>query len=150
KVASYVRRSEEFGIARGEFTVDMNVVRERKRRMVSGWNDLYLDNYKKSGAEFILGSGRFIGLRTLEVTLPNGATRQLRGTRVIINTGTRAAFDSHPGLMDAQPLTHIEALELDKVPEHLLVIGGGFIGLEMSQTMRRFGGKVTLLDRNNR
>jgi pyruvate/2-oxoglutarate dehydrogenase complex dihydrolipoamide dehydrogenase (E3) component len=150
KVASYLRRSEEFGIAGRDFTVDMLTVRERKRRMVSGWNDKYLDNYRKSGAEFILGSGRFIGPRTLEVTLTDGATRQLRGTKVIINTGTHAAFDPHPGLIDAQPLTHIEALELDRVPEHLLVIGGGFVGLEMSQTMRRFGSKVTLLDRNDR
>jgi pyruvate/2-oxoglutarate dehydrogenase complex dihydrolipoamide dehydrogenase (E3) component len=69
---------------------------------------------------------------------------------VIINTGTRAAFEAIPGLVDAQPLTHIEALELDEVPEHLLVIGGGYIGLEMSQTMRRFGSKVTLVDRNDR
>jgi len=150
KVASYLRRSEEFGIAKRDFAVDMHIVRERKRRMVSGWNDAYLGNYQKSGAELIFGSGRFIGPRTIEVTLPDGTARQLRGTNVIINTGTRAAFEAIPGLVDAQPLTHIEALELDEVPEHLLVIGGGYIGLEMSQTMRRFGSKVTLVDRNDR
>src|SRR6266513_2903535 len=60
KVASYFRRSDEFGIARKDFTVDMSAVRDRKRRMVSGWNKVYLENYKNSGAEFILGSGRFI------------------------------------------------------------------------------------------
>src|ERR1700704_6754981 len=70
KVASYFRRSEEFGIARRDFTVDMSAVRDRKRRMVSGWNNVYLDNYKKSRAEFILGSGRFIGPKTVEVRLP--------------------------------------------------------------------------------
>jgi len=150
KVASYLRRSEEFGIAKRDFAVDMHIVRERKRRMVSGWNDAYLGNYQKSGAELIFGSGRFIGPRTIEVILPDGTARQLRGTNVIINTGTRAAFEAIPGLVDAQPLTHIEALELDEVPEHLLVIGGGYIGLEMSQTMRRFGSKVTLVDRNDR
>jgi pyruvate/2-oxoglutarate dehydrogenase complex dihydrolipoamide dehydrogenase (E3) component len=150
KVASYLRRSEEFGIAKRAFAVDMRTVRERKRRMVSGWNEKYLANYKKSGAEFILGSGRFIGARTLEVTLPDGTARQLRGTNVIINTGTHAAFEPIPGLVDADPLTHIEALELDEIPEHLLVVGGGYIGLEMAQTMRRFGSKVTLLDRNER
>jgi pyruvate/2-oxoglutarate dehydrogenase complex dihydrolipoamide dehydrogenase (E3) component len=150
KVASYLRRSDEFGIVGRDFDVDMRVVRERKRRMVSGWNEVYLDSYKKSGAELILGSGRFIVPKTLEVTLPDGATRQLRGTNVIINTGTHAAFENVPGLVDAHPLTHIEALELDEIPEHLLVIGGGFIGLEMSQMMRRFGGKVTLIDRNDR
>src|SRR5262245_41852579 len=150
KEASYFRRSEEFGIAKRDFTVDMSAVRDRKRRMVSGWNSVYLDNYKKSGAEFILGSGRFIGPKTLEVTLRDGTIRQLRGANVIINTGTRAALQPVPGLVDAQPLTHIEALELDEVPEHLFVIGGGYIGLELSQAMRRFGSKVTIIDRNDR
>src|SRR5246127_1858359 len=150
RVASYFRRSEEFGIAKRDFTIDMSAVRDRKRRMVSSWNDAYLDNYKKSGAEFILGSGRFIGSKTVEVTLPDGTIRQLRGTNVIINTGTRPALQPVPGLIEAQPLTHIEALELDQVPKHLLVIGGGYIGLELSQAMRRFGGKVTMIDRNDR
>src|SRR5260370_2414962 len=150
RVASYFRRSEEFGIAKRDFTIDMSAVRDRKRRMVSSWNNAYLDNYKKGGAEFILGSGRFIGPKTVEVTLPDGTIRQLRGTNVIINTGTRPALQPVPGLIEAQPLTHIEALELDQVPKHLLVIGGGYIGLELSQAMRRFGGKVTMIDRNDR
>src|SRR5467141_4739032 len=106
KVASYLRRSEEFGIAKRDFTVNMSVVRERKREMVSGWNNVYLENYKKTGAAFILGSGRFIAPKTLEVTLPNGTTRRLRGTNVIINTGTRATVESIPGLAEARPLTH--------------------------------------------
>src|SRR6516162_8272506 len=150
KVASYFRRSEEFGIPKRDFSVDMSAVRGRKRRMVSSWNNVYLENYKKSGAEFILGSGRFIGPKTLEVRLHDGTIRRLRGTNVIINTGTRAALQPVPGLVDAQPLTHIEALELDEVPEHLFVIGGGYIGLELSQAMRRFGSKVTIIDRNDR
>src|SRR6266446_4445379 len=150
KVASYFRRSEEFGIARRDFTVDMSAVRDRKRRMVSGWNNVYLGNYKKSGAEFILGSGCFIGPKTLEVRLHDGTIRRLRGTNVIINTGTHPALEPVPGLVDAQPLTHIEALELDEVPEHLFVIGGGYVGLELSQAMRRFGSKVTMIDRNDR
>src|SRR5215813_3552250 len=150
KIASYLRRSEEFGIAKRDFAVDMRAVRERKRKMVSSWNDVYLDHYKKSGAEFILGSGRFIGPKTLEAILPDGTTRQLRGTNVIINTGTQAVLQPVPGLVDAQPLTHIEALELDEVPEHLFVVGGGYVGLELSQAMRRFGSKVTMIDRNDR
>jgi pyruvate/2-oxoglutarate dehydrogenase complex dihydrolipoamide dehydrogenase (E3) component len=150
KVASYLRRSEEFGIAKRDFTIDMRAVRERKRRMVSGWNSVYLENYKKTGAEFILASGRFIGPKTLEVILPDGTTRELRGANVIINTGTHASFETLPGLADTQPLTHIEALELDQLPEHLLVIGGGYVGLEMAQAFRRFGSKVTLIDRNDR
>ncbi len=150
KVASYVRRSQEFGIAKRDFTVDMSAVRDRKRRMVSSWNNAYLDNYKKSGAEFILGSGRLIGPKTVEVALHDGTIRRLRGANVIINTGTRAALEPVPGLIDARPLTHIEALELDEVPEHLLVIGGGYIGLELSQAMRRFGSNVSVIDRNDR
>jgi pyruvate/2-oxoglutarate dehydrogenase complex dihydrolipoamide dehydrogenase (E3) component len=150
KVASYLRRSEEFGMGKRDFTVDMRVVRERKRRMVSGWNDVYLENYKKTGAELILGSGRFIGAKTLEAKLFDGRTRQLRGSNVIINTGTHAAIEPIPGLADVEPLTHIEALELDEVPGHLLVLGGGYIGLELSQAMRRFGGRVTVIHRNER
>jgi len=69
---------------------------------------------------------------------------------VIVSTGTRAALERIPGLAEAQPLTHIEALELDEIPEHLLVIGGGYIGVELSQAMRRFGSKVTVIDRNGR
>ena len=150
KVASYFRRSAEFGITQKPFTVDMTAVRNRKRSMVSSLNEVYLDNYRKTGAEFILGSGRFVGPRTVEVTLADGTTRQLRGTNVIISTGTRAALESIPGLSDAQPLTHIEALELDKLPEHLVVIGSGYIGLEMSQAFRRFGSKVTVIGRSER
>jgi pyruvate/2-oxoglutarate dehydrogenase complex dihydrolipoamide dehydrogenase (E3) component len=150
RVAAYVRRAQEFGIATDGFRIEMRAVRDRKRQMVSGLNSLYLDNYKQTGGELILGSGRFIGPRTLEVTLPDGATRQLRGTNVIVSTGTRAALEPIPGLADAQPLTHIEALELDRIPEHLIVIGGGYIGLEFSQGMRRFGSNVSLIDRNDR
>ena len=150
KVASYFRRSEEFGIAHGGFTIDMSGVRERKRTMVRELNEMYLDNYGKTGAEFILGTGRFIAPRTVEATLSDGTTRQMRGTNVIVSTGTRATIEAIPGLAEALPLTQIEALELDEVPEHLLVIGGGYVGVEMSQAMRRFGSRVTVLDRNQR
>src|SRR6516165_8567282 len=150
KVASYFRRSREFGIVNGRFNVDMRAVRERKREMVSGWNDVYLENYKKTGAELILGSGRFISAKTLEVIPPDGTRRQFRGTNVIINTGTHASSEPIPGLVDAQPLTHIEALELDEVPTHLIVLGSGYVGLEFAQAMRRFGGRVTVLGRHAR
>lgn len=150
KVASYARKSREFGIASENFTVDMCAVRERKRKMVSGWNDVYLDNYKRTGAELIIGSGRFIGPKTLEATLHDGRTRQLRGTNVIVNTGTHATFEPIPGLSDARPLTHVEALELDEVPDHLIVLGSGYVGLEFAQAMRRFGSKVSVLGRDSR
>jgi pyruvate/2-oxoglutarate dehydrogenase complex dihydrolipoamide dehydrogenase (E3) component/glycerol uptake facilitator-like aquaporin len=150
KVASYVRESKKFGIARDGFTIDMSAVRDHKRRMVSSLNEMYLENYRKSGAELIFGSGRFIGPRTLEAMLPDGTIRQLRGTNVIIGTGTHAKLEAIPGLAEAKPLTHIEALELGEIPEHLLVIGGGYVGIELSQATHRFGSRVTVIDRNAR
>ena len=150
RVASYFHRGREFGMFADGFRVEMPAVRARKRAMVSGLNEIYLDNYKQTGAEFILGVGRFVAPKTLEVVLADGTTRRLRGTNVIVSTGTRAALEPAPGVADSQPLTHIEALELAQVPGHLIVIGGGYVGLELSQAMRRFGSKVTVIDRNDR
>jgi pyruvate/2-oxoglutarate dehydrogenase complex dihydrolipoamide dehydrogenase (E3) component len=150
RVASYFHRGREFGMFADGFRVEMPAVRARKRAMVSGLNEIYLDNYKQTGAEFILGVGRFVAPKTLEVVLADGTTRRLRGTNVIVSTGTRAALEPAPGAADSQPLTHIEALELAQVPGHLIVIGGGYVGLELSQAMRRFGSKVTVIDRNDR
>src|SRR6266403_1236902 len=150
KVVDYFRRSKEFGIAHDGFTIEMSGVRDRKRKMVVGLNEMYMENYKKTGGEFMFGTGRFIAPRTVEVTLVDGSTRQLRGANVIVSTGTRASLEPIPGLAEAQPLTHIEALELGRVPEHLLVVGGGYVGVELSQAMRRFGSKVTVIDRNGR
>ncbi|NKF15297.1 FAD-dependent oxidoreductase, partial [Rhizobium phaseoli] len=87
-------------------------------------------------------SGRFVGPKTIEVTSNEGGTRRLCGQHVVINVGSRATIDSTPGLKESQPLTHIELLELDQIPEHLIVIGGGYVGLELSQAMRRFGSRV--------
>src|SRR5215472_9998058 len=150
KIASYFRRGKEFGITHDGFSIDMSSVRERKRKMVTGLNGMYLENYRNAGAEFILATGRFVAPRTVEITFADGTTRQLRGVNVIVSTGTRAALDAIPGLAEAQPLTHIDALELDEVPEHLLIIGGGYVGVEFAQAMRRFGSKVTVIDRNHR
>ena len=150
KVASYFQRRGEFGITADNVAVNMAAVRERKRKMVSALVALHRQNYEKSGTELIMGSGRFIGPRTVEVTLPDGKTRQLRGRNVVISTGTRAALEDIPGLALSEPLTHVEALELDRVPEHLIVIGGGYVGLEFSQAMRRFGSAVTVIERNDR
>jgi len=150
KVASYFRRSEEFGITKDKWKLDMPAVRERKRKMVTGLVNLHLDLYKKSGAELVMGSGRFVGPKTIEVTSADGGIRLLHGERVVINTGTHATIDATPGLRGANPLTHIEALELDRIPEHLLVLGGGFVGLELAQAMCRFGSRVTVIERNAR
>ena len=150
KVASYFRRSKEFGITCDAFAIDMAGVRERKRKMVRGLNEMYMENYRNTGAEFIMGTGRFVAPRTVEVTLADGTRRQLRGANVIVSTGTRAAIETIPGLLEAEPLTHVEALELDEIPEHLLVIGGGYVGAEMAQAMVRFGSNVTMIDRGRR
>jgi pyruvate/2-oxoglutarate dehydrogenase complex dihydrolipoamide dehydrogenase (E3) component len=150
KVASYFFRSEEFGISKENVRIDMARVRERKRKMVDGLINVHLDNFKSSGAELILGSGRFIGPRTLEVSLTDGNRLVVRGEKVVIGTGTHARLPQIPGLAESHPLTHIEALELDRIPEHFIVLGGGYIGLELAQAMRRFGSKVTVIDRNQR
>jgi pyruvate/2-oxoglutarate dehydrogenase complex dihydrolipoamide dehydrogenase (E3) component len=150
QIAHNVRRSEEFGISIDRFQINMPAVRDRKRRMVQGLVDTHLALFKKSGAELIMGSGRFVGPKILEATLPDGTKRLLRGRNIVIGTGTHAAIGDIPGLISAQPLTHVEALELDVVPEHLIVMGGGYVGLEFAQAMRRFGSKVTLIDRNHR
>jgi pyruvate/2-oxoglutarate dehydrogenase complex dihydrolipoamide dehydrogenase (E3) component len=148
KVASYFSKSEEFGITKESWKIDMSGVRDRKRRMVDGLVETHLDNFKASGAELIMGSGRFLGPKTIEVTLSEGGIRILRGETVVISTGSRAALEPIPGLAEADPLTHIEALELDRIPEHLLILGGGYIGLEFAQAMRRLGSRVTIVERN--
>jgi pyruvate/2-oxoglutarate dehydrogenase complex dihydrolipoamide dehydrogenase (E3) component len=149
QVAHYVRRSEEFGISIDNFRVKMPVVRDRKRRMVQGLVDTHLALYKQSGSELIMASGKFVGPKLLEATLADGTKRLLTGKNVVIGTGTHAFIENIPGLASAQPLTHVEALELDVVPEHLIVLGAGYVGLEFAQAMRRFGSKVTIVDRNH-
>lgn len=148
KVASYVRRGSEFGLAVGGWTVDMAAVRDRKRKMVNGLVEVHLGKFRASGAELVMGEGRFTGPRTIEVALRDGGTRVLRGENVVISTGSRATIEDTPGLRDADPLTHIEALELAVAPEHLLVLGGGYVGLELAQAFRRFGSRVTVVERN--
>src|SRR5690606_30938429 len=113
--------------------IDMPKVLQRKRDMVEGLIAMHLDNYEASGAELIMGSGRFVAPKTLEVRQNDGGTRVLAGDRVFLNVGTHAAIPDVPGLEAAGPMTNIEALELDYVPRHLIVIGGGYVGLELAQ-----------------
>ncbi len=150
KIASYFSRSEEYGITKDNWRIDMTGVRDRKRKMVHGLVDMHLANFKASGAELLIGSGRFTGPRTIEVTLPEGGTRSLSAENVVISTGSRATIEPIPGLQESSPLTHIETLDLNQLPEHLLIIGGGYIGLELAQAMRRFGSNVTIIERNGR
>jgi pyruvate/2-oxoglutarate dehydrogenase complex dihydrolipoamide dehydrogenase (E3) component len=93
----------------------------------------------------IYGVARFVGLRTVEVELREGGTRTLYGDRVFLDLGSRAAIPETPGLRESKPTTHVEALDLDHLPRHLIVFGGGFVGLELSQAFRRFGSEVTVV-----
>ncbi|MFO0958600.1 MAG: FAD-dependent oxidoreductase [Isosphaeraceae bacterium] len=148
KVASLARRADEFGIRAGDWSIDMAAVRDRKRRMVDDLVALHEHKYRASGAELILGNGAFVAPKTIEVRLNDGGIRLLHGRDVIISTGSRATIDATPGLAESKPMTHIEALELDRIPPHLIVLGGGYIGLEMAQMLRRLGSRVTVVERN--
>jgi pyruvate/2-oxoglutarate dehydrogenase complex dihydrolipoamide dehydrogenase (E3) component len=148
KVASYFHRASEFGITTGDWKIDMTGVRDRKRAMVDSEVEAHLGKYRESGAELILGSGRFVASKTIEVALNAGGTRTLLGATVVINTGSRVRIDDTPGLAESHPLTHVEALDLDRLPEHLIVLGGGYVGLELAQALRRLGSRVTVVERN--
>jgi pyruvate/2-oxoglutarate dehydrogenase complex dihydrolipoamide dehydrogenase (E3) component len=146
EVAHLARHGAEFGTMTGPVKVDMEIVRRRKREMVEALVQAHLHNYKTSGAELIMGEGRFVAPKTLEVKLNDGGIRTLVGGQVFLNVGTHAAIPSVPGLEAAKPLTHIEALELDYLPPHLIVIGGGYSGIELAQAYRRFGSDVTIIE----
>ncbi len=150
KVAWYARRLPEFGISAPAPGLDMTVVRERKRAMVNGLIDVHNKRFAASHVEFVHGQGAFVGPRTLSVALTDGGARLLSADVVIVSTGSRATLPEIPGLHAAQPMTHVEALELDVVPGHLLVLGGGYVGLEFAQAMARFGSPVTVIDRGDR
>ena len=146
RVAHLARHAGQFGTVAGPVETDMAAVRQRKSDMVSREIERHLQNYRASGAELIMGSGRFVAPKTIEVRLNNGGIRTLAGEKVFLNIGTHAAVPDIPGLKAARPLTHIEALELDYLPSHLIVLGGGDVGLEMAQAYRRFGSRVTVIE----
>jgi pyruvate/2-oxoglutarate dehydrogenase complex dihydrolipoamide dehydrogenase (E3) component len=146
RVAHLVRNAAHFGTVTGSIKTDMRKVRSRKQDMIDREIDFHLNAYKASRAELIMGSGRFVGPKTIEVALNDGGTRVLAGNEVVLNLGSHAAIPDIPGLEAARALTHIEALELDYLPSHLIVLGGGYIGVEMAQAYRRFGSRVTLIE----
>ena len=149
KVAHYFHRAAEFGISVGDWKVEMPAVIDRKRQIVEGVLALNREAYRNTGTTLVMGQGRFVGPKAIEVVDADGGTRILRGEVVVINTGSRARVDPIPGLVEVRPMTHVETLDLDRVPEHLLVLGGGYVGLEMAQAMRRLGSRVTVLERNS-
>jgi pyruvate/2-oxoglutarate dehydrogenase complex dihydrolipoamide dehydrogenase (E3) component len=147
KVSELAHHGASYGAMTGPVTIDMSKVRQRKRDMVEGVVAVVLEAYKSSGAELIMGEGHFVAQKTLDVHLNDGGDRQLAAEQVFINVGTRALIPNIPGLEAAQPMTNIEALELDYVPRHLIIFGGGYAGLELAQAFRRFGSRVTILER---
>ena len=150
QVAHIVRNAAHFGTVVEGMKIDMAQVRRRKRDMVEKDAAFHFAAYKETGIELIMGTGRFTGPKTIEVALNDGGTRLLVGNEVVVNAGSHAAIPDVPGLREAQPLHHIEALELDKVPTHLIIFGGGFSGLEFAQAFRRFGSQVTVLEPGSR
>ena len=146
RVGYLARHAGSFGAMNGAIKTDMAKVRQRKRTMVDNEVAFHLDAYAKSGADLVMGTGRFVAPKTIEVRLSDGSTRLLAGDQIVLNVGTHAAMPDIPGLAAARPLTHIEALELDYVPAHLVVVGGGYVGLEMAQAYRRFGSEVTVIE----
>ena len=146
KVAHLLRHAQAFGLRTGSVTTDMKGVRQRKQEMVDGLVEIHRKRFAANGLEFLLGEGRFVGPRTVEVRLAAGGMRRIEAERVFLDLGTQATVPGIPGLADAAPLTHVEALELDRLPQHLIVLGGGYVGVEFAQAFRRFGSRVTVVE----
>ncbi len=148
RVAHLARRAADYGVDTGPVTVDLTKVRQRKRDIV----DMFRNGSRRhieqtDGVDLLFGEGYFTGPKTVEVALNEGGTRQLVADKIFINAGTRPATPPIPGLDSVPALTSTSIMELDAAPEHLLVIGGGYIGLEFGQMFRRFGSRVTIVQR---
>ena len=146
RVASLARRGAEFGLETNSLGVSMKDVQRRKRMMVEGLHQMHDARTVASGVELIMGEGRFVAPRTLEIALNDGGSRRIFGERVFLVLGSRATMPKVPGLAAANPMTHIDALDLDRLPASLIVMGGGYVGLELAQAMRRFGSQVTVIE----
>ena len=147
KAFSLARHAATFGITTGPLHLDMAGVIRRKQQMIDGLMELHSSLFKQSGAELLMGEGRFTEPKTVHVNLNAGGTRVLRGDRVFLAVGSRASLPNVPGLAEAKPMTHVEALKLDRLPKHLVILGGGYVGLEFAQALRRFGSRVTIVQR---
>ncbi len=146
RVAHLVQNAAQFGTLNAAVRTDMGKVRQRKQDMIDREIAFHVNAYKQSGVDLIMGSGRFVGPKTIKVDLAVGGTRLLTGNEIVVNIGSHAAIPDIPGLKAARALTHIEALELDYLPSHLIVLGGGYVGIEMAQAYRRFGSRVTIIE----
>jgi pyruvate/2-oxoglutarate dehydrogenase complex dihydrolipoamide dehydrogenase (E3) component len=149
RVAYLARRAADFGVQAGPVHVDLARVRERKRALVESFrsgSQKKLENTPQ--LTLIFGEGRFTGPREVEVTLNAGGVRRLAAGKVFINTGCRPAVPALPGLDRVPFLDSTSIMELEKIPQHLLVMGGGYVGLEFAQMFRRFGSAVTIVQRS--
>nr|WP_321983260.1 mercuric reductase [uncultured Lichenicoccus sp.] len=150
KVADLMRHGDQFGSMVSAPHVDMARVVARKREMVDDLIAIHVKNFQATGAELIMGSARLTGPKTVAVALNDGGDRVLTADRLYLNLGTRAAIPDVEGLKGAGPMTHVEILDLDRLPARLIVIGGGYIGLELAQAFRRFGSAVTIIENGPR
>src|SRR5713101_6398322 len=132
RIASLMRRGPEFGIEMDERRLNMAGVQQRKRKMVEAEHQFHAKRTADAGIELIMGEGRFVAPRMLEVALNDGGTRRIVGERVFLDLGSHATLPNILGLTAANPMTHIEALDRERLPDHLIVIGGGYIGLELA------------------
>ena len=148
RVAHLVRRAADYGVRTGPVDVDLRTVRQRKRDIVESWSSGSRKGMERHETlELLMGHARFSGPKEVTVEMHGGGTRVLTADRIFINVGTRPAVPPIPGLDDADALDNASIMELGEVPAHLVVIGGGFIGLEFAQMFRRFGSRVTILER---
>jgi pyruvate/2-oxoglutarate dehydrogenase complex dihydrolipoamide dehydrogenase (E3) component len=148
RVAYLTRRAADYGVQTGPVAVDMQTIRQRKRDIVESFRSGSQQRIEGTkGLDLIMGEARFVGPKRIEVRLNDGSVRTLSADTIVINTGTRARMPQLSGLEGVRVLDSTSIMELDEVPEHLLVIGGGYIGLEFGQMFRRFGSQVTLVHR---
>ena len=151
KVAYLDRRSGDYGVSNGQVAVDMVRVRQRKREIVQSFRGGGEKRLRDAGVELIMGGARFSGPKKLEVRLnDSGETLRLSADNIFINTGARPANPPIEGLDGVPALNSTSIMELDAVPEHLLVLGGSYVGLEFAQMFRRFGSAVTVVQRGKR
>ncbi len=148
RVAQFARRAAEYGVHTGPVTVDLAAVRQRKRDLVSLISAFPAGLIEQTeGLDLVMGEASFIDSKSVEVRLNDGGVRQLAADRIFINTGARPSKPPIPGLDSVPTLDSTSIMELDTLPEHLLVLGGGYVGLEFSQMFRRFGSRVTIVHR---
>src|SRR6202042_2785843 len=140
------RRGAEYGVRTGPVSVDLTAVRERKRAMVAGARKNYASRLAQDGLDLIQGEAHFTGPKTVEIALTDGGTRQISAPVVVIDAGTRPRPLAIAGAGDVRVLDSTSITELDEVPEHLIMLGGGYIGLEFGQMFRRFGSEVTIIE----